>query len=65
MCSQKAPHRMYRRFKPFTLLKADYNILARIIANRMKPILQDINHHKFLRNVNGTDDPARKIEVWL
>jgi len=56
---------MYRRFKPFTLLKADYNILARIIANRMKPILQDINHHKFLRNVNGTDDPARKIEVWL
>ena len=41
-------------FRPLTLLNADYKILARIIANRLKPILQDLVHPQQHRGSMGT-----------
>jgi hypothetical protein len=31
-------------YRPITLLNSDYKILARMIANRLRPLLQDLLH---------------------
>jgi len=32
-------------YRPFTILKTDYKLLTRIIANRLRPWMKDIPHH--------------------
>ena len=45
VCVPKKPHpECIGDFRPLTLLNADYKILARVIANRMQPIIQDRIH---------------------
>ena len=45
ICLPKKAHpKKIDDYRPITLLNADYKILARIIANRLKPLLPDIIH---------------------
>ena len=44
VCIPKKPHPECIDVRPLTLLNADYKILTRIIANRMKPILHGLIH---------------------
>jgi len=47
VCLPKMAHpKMIDDYRPITLLNADCKILARIIANRLKPLLPDIIHPK-------------------
>ena len=41
-------------YRPLTLLNADYKILARIIANRLKPLLQEISNPHQHCGIPGT-----------
>jgi len=41
-------------YRPLTLLNADYKILARIIANRQKPLLQEISNPHQHCGIPGT-----------
>ena len=45
VCLPKKTHpRKIEDYRPLTLLSVDYKILARIIANRLKPLLPGIIH---------------------
>jgi len=55
VCIPKKPHPVrIKDYRPLTLLKADYKILARIIGNRLKPILQDLIHPRQHCGIQGT-----------
>jgi hypothetical protein len=55
VCTPKKPHPVrIKDYRPLTLLKADYKILARIIGNRLKPILQDLIHPRQHCGIQGT-----------
>jgi len=41
-------------YRPLTLLNSDYKILARVIANRLRPILQDIISPQQHCGIQGT-----------
>jgi len=55
VCIPKKPHPVrIEDYRPLTLLNADYKILARIIANRLKPILQKLIHRQQHCGIQGT-----------
>ena len=55
VCIPKKPHPVcLEDYRPLTLLNADYKILARFIANRLKPILQELIHQQQQCGIQGT-----------
>ena len=55
VCIPKKPHPVrIEDYRPLTLLNAEYKILARIIANRLKPILQELIHPHRHCGIQGT-----------
>jgi len=50
---KKARPKKIDDYRPITLLNADYKILARIIANRLKPLLPDIIHPNQYCGIQG------------
>jgi hypothetical protein len=55
VCIPEKPHPVrIEDYRPLTLLNADYIILARIIANRLKPILPEQIHPQQHCGIQGT-----------
>jgi len=55
VCIPKKPHpARIKDYRPLTLLNTDYKILVRIIANRLKPILQELIHPQQHCGIKGT-----------
>jgi len=55
VCIPEKPHPVrIEDYRPLTLLNADYKILARIIANRLKPILPEQIHSQQHCGIQGT-----------
>jgi len=55
MCIPKKPnHTRIAHYRPLTLLNSDYKILARVIANRLKPIIQEFISPQQCCGIQGT-----------
>ena len=60
VCIPKTPHPVrIEDYRPLTLLNAEYKILARIVANKLKPILQEQIHPQQHCGIQGTS-----IWIW-
>ena len=51
-------------YKPLTLLNEDYKFLARIIANRLKPLFQEIMHPQQYCGIPGTTVFDSVATIW-